>query len=211
MLVHSEAELAWGAAGPVLARSRTDDRAVREYDPATRGWVALDVAPRDAPAREATITPVLLSEAELAHVPPDYGFVSGRHSAPTIGDIDDLAAIYRLDLPAWAFDPRHDAVLEIDWAGDVGQLRVDGRIADDRYWDGSRWRVSVQDMRLDEGEVALHLLPLAAESTVWVPEAAAARRAASAGALLALDAVRVLSRGSWREVGGLEAPPTLPG
>ncbi len=195
MLLHSEAELAWGADGPVRARSRADEPTVRAYDPATRAWTPLDVAPRSALAREAAVTPVLLSDAESAHVPADYGFVGGRHSAPTIDDIDDLAAIYRLDLPEWAFDPDHDAVVEIDWAGDVGQVRVEGRIADDRYWDGSRWTVSVQDLRLDEGEVVLHLLPLSADSTVWVPEAAAARRAAAAGLLLALDAVRVVSRG----------------
>ena len=200
ILLHSEAELAWGADGPVRARSRADQPTVRAYDPATRAWMPLGVAPRAVAAREAAITPVLLSEAEFAHVPADYGFVGGRHSAPTIDDITDLAAIYRIELPEWAFEPDHDAVMEIDWAGDVGQVRVEGRIADDRYWDGSRWTVSVQDMRLDEGEVVLHLLPLAPDSTVWLPEAAAARRAAARGPLLALDAVRVISRGPWREV-----------
>jgi hypothetical protein len=199
MLLHSEAELAWGSDGPMRVRSRDDEPTVRAYDPATREWMPVGVAPRAVGARETVITPVLLSEAEFAHVPADYGFVAGRHSAPTIDDINDLAAIYRLDLPEWAFDPDHDAVLEIDWAGDVGQLRIEGRIADDRYWDGSRWTASVQDMRLHEGEVILHLLPLSADSTVWVPEAAAARRAAARGPLLALDAVRVISRGRWRE------------
>lgn len=200
MLLHSDAELAWTSGGPVRARSRSDDAPVRVYDPATRAWVALEVAPRRVPARDARLRPVLLSEAELAHVPAGYGSAGGRHSAPTIDDIDDLAAIHRLDLPAWALDPVHDAVIEIDWAGDVGQLRVEGRIADDRYWDGSRWSVSVQDMGLTEGEVTLHLLPLAAESTIWVPEPAQARRDSAGGLLLALDSVRVVSRGPWREV-----------
>jgi len=200
MLLHSEAELGWGAAGPMRARSRDDEPTVRAYDPATREWMPLGLAPRAVVARQEAITPELRSQAEFAHLPADYGFSAGRHSAPTIDDINDLAAIYRLDLPEWAFDPDHDAVLELDWAGDVGQLRVEGRIADDRYWDGSRWSMSVRDLLLHEGEVSLHLLPLPADSAVWVPEAAAARRAAARGPLLALDAVRVISRGPWREV-----------
>jgi beta-galactosidase len=201
MLLHSDAELAWGSGGSVRVRTRANDALVRRYDPAARGWTTLEVSPRMVPARDVAVATTLLSEAEVASLPADYGFVGGRHSAPTNDDILDLAAIHRLDLPGWALDPRHDAVLEIDWAGDVGQLSVEGRIADDRYWDGSRWSVSVQDMDLADGEVILHLLPLAAEATVWLPAAAAARRASAQGALLSLDAVRVVSRGPWREVG----------
>lgn len=215
MLLHSADELAWGtgagspdgvraggAAGAGLrVRGRRDDAEVRAYDPGTRTWTRLPVAPRSAPARSESVAVTLLAEAEFAHIPDDYGFAGERHSAPTPDDIDDLAAIHRLDLPAWARDPAHDAVLEIDWAGDVGQLRVDGRIVDDRYGDGSRWSVSVHDMDLTAGDVTLHLLPLAAASTVWVPAEAAARRASAPGPLLALDAVRVVSRGRWRDVG----------
>jgi hypothetical protein len=201
MLLHSNAELAWGSDGLVQARARRSDAPVRAYDAAAGAWTSLPVAPRSVAAREAAVAPVLLSEAEVTSLPADYGFAGERHSAPTIDDIDDLAAVYHVELPAWALEPEHDAVLEIDWAGDVGQLRVGGRIVDDRYWDGSRWSVSVQDMGLARGEVTLHLLPLAAESTVWVPEAAAARRAGTPGPLLALDGVRVVSRGHWREVG----------
>jgi hypothetical protein len=200
MLLHSEAELAWADGEPMQARSRADDLRVRSYAPAIRAWLALEVAPRGVATRDKRLRPALLSEADLADLPSDYGFSGGRHSAPRIDDIDDLAEIHRLDLPAWAFDPAHDAVLEIDWAGDVGQLRVDGRIADDRYWDGSRWTVSVLDSGLAEGEMTLHLLPLAAESTIWVPEPAQMRRAETRGPLLALDRVRVVSRGPWREV-----------
>jgi beta-galactosidase len=205
MLLRSADELMWsagarGAEGASLrVRGRRDDAEVRTYDPDARTWTVLPAAPRSAPARNEAVTVTLLADA--SHVPDDYGFSGQRHSAPMLEAIDDLAAIHRLDLPAWALDPAHDAVLEIDWAGDVGQLRIDGRIVDDRYWDGSRWSVSVQDMRLAAGDVTLHLLPLAAASTVWVPADATARRASAPGPLLALDAVCVVSRGRWRDVG----------
>lgn len=200
LLLRSEAELAWADSAAVSVRSRDDAPAVRAYDTAARAWRSLGVAPRGVAARRATILPVLMSEADTAHVPVDYGLVAGRHSAPTPDDIEDLAAIYRLDLPAWALDPDHDAVLEIDWAGDVGQVRVNGRAVDDRYWDGSRWSISVQDMQLGDGEVTVHILPLAAESTVSVPASAASRRQSVRGPLIALDAVRAVSRGPWRTV-----------
>ncbi|WP_199561982.1 hypothetical protein [Micromonospora deserti] len=70
---------------------------------------------------------------------------TARESAPAPGAFDDLAAVYRLELPDWAADPAHDALLEIDWAGDVGQLRVDGRTVTDRFWDGSRWTVNLRE------------------------------------------------------------------
>jgi hypothetical protein len=82
------------------------------------------------------------------------------------------------------------------------QPLLSGAFAAQGYWDWSRWSVSVQDMGLTEGEVTLHLLPLAAESTIWVPEPAQARRDSAGGLLLALDSVRVVSRGPWREVRG---------
>ncbi|MDN3494806.1 beta-galactosidase [Planococcus sp. APC 4015] len=195
-LLLSDAELAW--ADEVLVRSRSEAPEVRVYDPESRAWSGLGVAGRGVEAKSADVQTRLSREA--GPVPADYGFAGERHSAPALDDIDDLAAIHRLDLPEWAYEPDHDAVVEIDWAGDAGQLRVGGRIVDDRYWDGSRWIVSVQDMGLVPGETTLHLLPLSSASTVWLPEPAAARREAAAGALLAIDAVRVVSRGLWRAV-----------
>lgn len=197
MLLLSEGELAWDDSG-VVVRSRTDDAVVRAYDPASRAWRACDVAPRGVPARDADVAAVCVADPE--DVPSDYGFAGERHSAPTCDAIEDLAAIYRLGLPDWALDPAHDAVVEIEWAGDAGQVRIDGRIADDRYWDGSTWSLSVQDLGLADSADVL-LLPLAADSTVWLPEPAAERRRrAGAAPLLALDRVRVTSRGPWRRV-----------
>ncbi|WP_439590804.1 beta-galactosidase [Microbacterium sp.] len=196
-LHRTAAELSWDD-DSVRIRSRDAEPVVERYEPSTGSWVALAVAPRGVPARisDAAIAPL----AAAQHPPDDYGFAGQRHSAPDSDAIDAHAAVFGIALPGWARDPRHDAVVEIDWAGDVGELRVDGRRVDDRFWDGSRWTASVQDLGLLSGDLTLHLLPLAAGSTVWVPEAGAARRAASIGPLLSLDSVRVVSRGPWRAV-----------
>ncbi|GAA1924923.1 hypothetical protein GCM10009775_16490 [Microbacterium aoyamense] len=196
-LYRTDAQLMWDDAD-LFVRSDDDEPLVERYDPTTRSWMTLRAAPRGVPALRADVAVTALTPAQ--DPPVDYGFAGQRHSAPSPEAFDRHAAVFGLELPRWASDPRHDAVLEIDWAGDVGELRLAGATVDDRFWDGSVWTASILDLCLHAGELTLHLLPLAAGSTIWVPESAAARRVASVDALLALDAVRVVSRGPWRAI-----------
>jgi hypothetical protein len=93
-----------------------------------------------------------------------------------------------------------DTYLRIDWAGDVAELRVDGRAVTDRFWDGSAWTVSLRDAGYRPGAaVTLHLLPLAAGSTVALPRDARARLRTADGQLAEVDSVRVLGRAVWHE------------
>jgi hypothetical protein len=133
-------------------------------------------------------------------VPVSYGKHDGRQSAPVPEVFDDLAAVHRLVLPDWCAEPAADALLRIDWAGDVAQLRVDGRTATDRFWDGSTWTISLRDAGYRTGSsLTLHMLPLAAGSTVHLPPDARDRLLAADGQLLALDAIRVIARQTRRE------------
>jgi hypothetical protein len=128
-------------------------------------------------------------------VPVSYGKFEGRQSAPGSEVFDDLAAVYRVELPGWAAEPGRDVVVRVGWAGDVGQLRVDGRPVTDRFWDGSEWIVNLRDVGYRAGaRVRLHLLPLAAGSTVVLPVDARERLLGSDGQLLALDYVWVAER-----------------
>ena len=130
-------------------------------------------------------------------MPTDYGFRELRHSAPSRSAIVEFAAVFSLDVPAWAGEA--DAVLDIDWAGDVAEIRVDGHTVDDRFWDGERWSVSVQDAGIRPGSaVTLHVLPLSPHTTIGLPAAARARIGTEQ--LCALDAVVVRERGIWRQV-----------
>lgn len=201
MLLHSRSPLTWGATGPVAARGGNNPE-VSSYDPASGAWSTHDIAAREVPALSSEVGLHLERAAEAAA--SDYGFGGERHTAPTPERFDELAAVYRLELPAWALEDAHDAVMRIDWAGDVAELRVGGVAVDDRYWDGSGWTIGVLDLGLAAADVTLHLLPLSSESTVWVPESAQARRSATTGDLLAIDAVWVTSRGPWREVIGIQ-------
>lgn len=195
-LLLSPGELTWGPDGQITAAGSD----VLVYDPAGRAFAALPLGPPSSAAgsAEATVSPV---RAAGRAVPVAYGKFDGRPSAPSAETFDDLAAVYQLDIPDWAADPSLDPLLRIGWAGDVGQLRVDGRAVTDRFWDGSEWIVSLRDVGFRAGSrVSLHLLPLATGSPVSLPGDARDRLLASDGQLLAVDYVRVAGRSIRQEL-----------
>ena len=199
-LLLSAADLSWGPDGRVEARTAAGKPQVLAYDPDAGAFSDLPLAPA-GPAAGLAVTAVAgLVRPAAGTVPVSYGKHDGRQSAPAPEVFDDLAAVYRLALPAWSSDPGLDVLLQVDWAGDVAQLRVDGRVVTDRFWDASCWIISLRDAGCRaESEVTLHLLPLAVGSTVHLPPDAGYRLVAADGQLLALDAVRVLGCRTWRE------------
>src|SRR5690606_14243557 len=81
------------------------------------------------------------------------------------------------------------------WTGDTAQLRVDGRTVDDRFWDGTRWSVSLRDVGADaDSAVTLHVLPLSPESTVRLPADAMTQRADAARGVVRAVLLRTVSR-----------------
>ncbi|MGQ7311141.1 beta-galactosidase [Microbacterium arabinogalactanolyticum] len=160
-----------------------DATRLSRFDTATRTWVETPVdRPWDAvPVGIRTVRPA-------GAVPADHGFHGPRHSAPAAETFDALAAEFALELPRWD----GDALLDIDWTGDAAQLRVDGATVDDRFWDGTRWSVSLRDVGADAGStLSLHVLPLSRESTVWLPEGAQQKRGAAAESVVAAVSLRV--------------------
>ncbi|WP_433364518.1 beta-galactosidase [Actinoplanes sp. CA-142083] len=205
-LLLSEDRLGWGVDGRVVATTAGPAPAVRVYDPARRAFRPLSFQ-GDATLTATEVVAMPLRAANLA-VPDVYGMRDSRQSAPSAAAFDELAAIYRLTLPDWAQRPESDALLSIDWAGDVAQLRVDGRPVTDRFWDGSRWQVSLRDAGcIPTSEVTLHILPLSAASPVQLPAEAAARAGASPGQLLAVDGVRVEAQRAWHEADSARPGP----
>jgi beta-galactosidase len=199
-LLLSADELSWGPDGQITAGGPS----VLVYDPASRAFAPLPLSRSSAvaSASSAVATASLVRAAGRA-VPVAYGKFDGRPSAPSAETFEELAAVYRLELPAWAADPSVDALLRIGWAGDIGRLRVDSRTVTDRFWDGSEWIVSLRDAGFRAGSrVSLHLLPLAAGSPVSLPRDARDRLLASDGQLLALDYVRIAGRTTRHEAGG---------
>ncbi|MEH1123174.1 beta-galactosidase [Micromonospora sp. CPCC 206061] len=198
-LLLSEDDLAWGADGRVVARTTRPAPDVRVYDPAGRGFRPLPLRGDARPAAaEVSVTP---HRPAHSAVPAGYGKRDTRQSAPSTAVFDELAAVYELRLPAWAGEPDQDALLRVDWAGDVARLCLDGRTVTDRFWDGSPWFVSLRDAGYEPAStLTLHILPLSTDSPVRLPADAGERAAGSPGQLLAVDAVRVQAQRTWREV-----------
>jgi hypothetical protein len=191
-LLLSDNELQWDASGAVTVKAvNTAD--VRVYDTSSRSLQILPVPPAAEP-QTRPVTATLVRPAAVT-VPVTYGKHDGRPSAPAPEVFDELAAVYRLDLPDWAADPDRDPLLRIFWAGDVGELRINGATVTDRFWDGARWTVNLTDAGYRPGtEVTLHLLPLAAGSPVHLPREARARLTSAGDQLLAIDAVEAVAR-----------------
>jgi beta-galactosidase len=196
-LLLSDDELQWDASGKVRVKA-AKTAGVRVYDPATQQFVTFEAVPPAAPAAEPVIAEQLRPAATA--VPVSYGKHDGRPSAPSPDAFDELAAVHRLSLPDWAADPSLDALLHIDWAGDVGELRINNTPATDRFWDGARWTVNLTDAGYREGaEVTLHLLPLAAGTPVHLPADARTRLAAVEKQLLEITAIEVQARTTTTE------------
>src|SRR5690606_19673394 len=155
---------------------------LHRFDPASRTWVPVPVT-----APEAAWPVGVRQTRDAGEAPADHGFGGARHRAPSAEAFDELAAVFALELPP----ADGDAVLDIDWAGDVAQLRVDGSTVDDRFWDGTRWSVSLRDVGADAGSaITLHVLPLSPASTVWLPTDTTVRRADAARGTVSSAAVR---------------------
>ncbi|GIJ64596.1 hypothetical protein Vau01_121120 [Virgisporangium aurantiacum] len=198
-LLLSENDLGWSTDGRLVARTTGPAPAVQVYDPARRAFRPLPFQGEVRAAAEAEVPAIARRPAPPA-VPANYGTRDTRQSAPSATVFDELAAVYQLQLPAWAGEPEQDAILRIEWAGDAAQVRVDGRPVTDRFWDGSRWLISLRDGGCTPtSEVTLHLLPLSPDSSVHLPADAAERAATSPGPLIAIDNVRVEGRRNWRE------------
>ena len=193
-LLLSVDEVTWDAAGRVSVRASGPAPELREY--VGGAWRALEWEPVDGAARAASV-PARLVRAET--MPSgDYGSRDGRQAAPHDAVLDAHAAVFRLEVPEWVDE---DAVLRIEWAGDVAQLHVDGLTVTDRFWDGSELVANLRDLGAGpHTRVELRVLPLRSDSGVHLPADAAARLAASDGALCAVDGARIDQRGLWREI-----------
>jgi galactose-1-phosphate uridylyltransferase (family 1) len=183
-LLLSIGALTWGPDG----RIESSDPDVQVYDPSAAGFAALALERSGETDMAGGTAKLELVRPAGSAVPVGYGKFDGRQSAPTAETFDELAAVYRLTFPGWATDAGLDSYLRIHWAGDVAQLRVDGRTVTDRFWDGSAWGISLRDAGVRESsEVTLHVLPLAAGAAVSLPQDARDRLAAADGQLLSID------------------------
>ncbi|MDR6906531.1 hypothetical protein J2X63_002217 [Agromyces sp. 3263] len=201
-LLRSAAPVHVDAAGRLVARS-PERPTVLEFDAETAGFVPVDFDADEAGA--APGVDVALSTEPLATgttPPASYGKREHRAAAPDAAAIARHASTWTITLPEGAPGRR---VLVVDWAGDVAVLEVDGRVALDRFWDGTPWLIGLDALgpkAAGGSRITLRILPLHPEAAVRLPADAEVRRRSVDGPLLALDGVRLTSSPAWRETEG---------
>jgi len=189
-LLLSGREISWGGEGAVQVVAAGEVPRVRRYEPDRGCFMPVALEPAPGVGRSGVARVELVRAA--GEVPDGYGQREGRASSPLPSELERLAGIYRVVLPEWVRGGGVEGRLRITWAGDVAELVVDGVTVSDRFWDGSSWTVDLRDTGLGTAEdVVLRVLPLSAESRVWLSPEAQALRASHSGQLLQTPTITV--------------------
>jgi beta-galactosidase len=80
------------------------------------------------------------------------------------------AAAWRIDVPRARLTGDVDALIEVDFVGDIGRLFAGTRMLDDWYYSGYRWQVSARHAGI--GPLTLSVLPLRADAPIYLPKEA---------------------------------------
>ncbi|MEH0575747.1 beta-galactosidase [Streptomyces sp. B21-108] len=138
-----------------------------------------------APLQDPTPTPTLLRPPGPPPTPRTGPL--NRASAPTDEHYDDVAAVYRVDLPPTA--PK-GTLLRLHWAGDVARAYVGETLVADQFFTDAPWDIALD--RLPPGKPLLvKVLPFAPKAKVYVPGEAPAPGTAE------LRRAEWLTRRSW--------------
>jgi len=125
----------------------------------------------ELPARtlKADITP--LREAQEA---PPVVIGGGAHAAiQPAPESFKAAASWRISVAPEQLRGLDDALLQIDFVGDIGRLFAGTRMLDDWYYSGYPWQVSLRSPQTAaKGELTVSVLPLRADAPVYLPREA---------------------------------------
>jgi beta-galactosidase len=115
------------------------------------------------PARriEATVTP--LREARPVR-PVMIGGLAKAAIQPTPESFANAAA-WNIDFPREA---KQDALIELDFVGDIGRLFSGTRMLDDWYYSGYGWQYATK--HAGKGPLTLTVLPLRADAPIYLPK-----------------------------------------
>jgi hypothetical protein len=180
------------AAGRIVVRSLGGTPSARRFDARAGAWVDL---PLSGETGHSVAVSAIATTAGTP-VPAGYGARGRRAAAPSADERERHA--HRWSLSGLdALSPADDPVLTVDWAGDVAELAIGGRVVLDRFWDGSPWIVRLRDHGWRPGSaLEVRVIPLHATAAVHLPRDAAARRAAAGtDPLVSLDVVTCATLG----------------
>jgi beta-galactosidase len=83
------------------------------------------------------------------------------------------AAAWRIDVAPEQLSGLDDALLQIDFVGDIGRLYAGTRMLDDWYYSGYPWQVSLRSPQTAAAQpLTVAVLPLRADAPIYLPRAA---------------------------------------
>lgn len=118
------------------------------------------------PARSisASVTPVRQARAVRA---PMIGGLAGAAIQP-IPEAFGAAGAWRIDIAPQQLKGEGDALIEMDFVGDIGRLFSGTRMLDDWYYSGYRWQYAARHTAAES--LTLSVLPLHASHQVYLPK-----------------------------------------
>lgn len=116
------------------------------------------------PTRQYAATATPLRAAQTAPAIVKGGFA--KAAMQPIPEAWKTAATWQIDVPPAAV--ADDALLQIDFTGDIGRLFDGTRLADDWYYSGYGWQVGLRDLAPRHG-LTLAVLPLRADAPIYLP------------------------------------------
>ena len=193
----------WQEPDGLVARAAQQPNATRWTG---SGFEPIEFRTASAPG-SITLTPEAVRAS--GRPPARFGEFMGRSSAPTDEQIDEIAAVWRIDVPSPEATADGDqSELVIEWEGDVAQLRADGVVIRDRFWDGLPWRVDITDLS-PSAELTLHVVPITSESLIDLDDAARLRVEAR-GELCAVNSITRVLSARWIAKGPGSHDPASP-
>jgi hypothetical protein len=82
------------------------------------------------------------------------------------------AAAWRIDVPSAFANGEPDALVNLDFTGDIGRLFNGTRMLDDWYYSGYGWQYALKHAAKGEnkGPLTLSVLPLRADAPIYIPK-----------------------------------------
>ncbi|QBE67245.1 glycoside hydrolase family 35 [Pseudoduganella lutea] len=150
---------------PALSRAPKADHALR-----ARGADGVFQAyEATLPAVRLTATATPLREARPAPAVMKGGLA--KAAIQPIPEAWRTAATWRIDVQRDALKHVDDALLQVDFTGDIGRLFDGTRLADDWYYSGYGWQAGLKALALKH-ELSLAVLPLRADAPVYIAKEA---------------------------------------
>ncbi|MBQ8593124.1 MAG: beta-galactosidase [Bacteroidaceae bacterium] len=123
---------------------------------------------------EATRTPKTLAECSYnktrtAGAPRTITIGVNKVAESPVDKDFEQAACYKITLPEGV--DRTNALLDIDYLGDVARLYANGKLIDDNFWNSRHFQYALWRLPADCHELELRILPLQKDMPVYFPSA----------------------------------------